>query len=135
MTVTVTPFLRNALLLDAAGSTAVGLALVAAPARLADLFALRQMLLFVVGILIFGWVALLVIAARAQALPAAIAWTFVWGNAGYVAASFAILLLGLVQPNGLGVLFVAAQALAVALFALLQGLAIRGQPAMTTASR
>lgn len=135
MPVTVTPFLRNALLLDAAGSTAVGLALVAAPARLADLFALPQMLLLVVGILIFGWVALLVIAARARTLPAAIAWAFVWGNAVYVAASFAILLFGLVQPNGLGVLFVAAQAFAVALFALLQGLAIRGRPAMTTASR
>lgn len=129
MTVTVTPFLRNALLLDAAGSAAVGIALVAAPARLADLFALPQTLLLVVGILIFGWVALLIAAARRPMLPAALAWSFVWGNAVYVAASFCILLLDLVQPNGLGTLFVAAQALAVALFSLLQGMAIRGQAA------
>jgi hypothetical protein len=67
MTLTVTPFLRNALLLDAVGSAAVG-----------------------------------------------------------------ILLLGLVQPNMLGTLFVAAQALAVALFTLLQWLAIRAQPAIAS---
>ena len=133
MTVTVTPFLRNALLLDAAGSAAVGIALVAAPAWLADLFALPQMLLLVVGILIFGWVALLIVAARRRVMAAAFAWVFVWGNALHVAASFGILLLGIVQPNGLGVLFVSAQALAVALFALLQGMAIRGQSAMTPA--
>lgn len=134
MTVTVTPFLRNALLLDAAGSAAVGIALVAAPSRLADLFALPQTLLLVVGILIFGWVALLIAAARRPMLPATLAWTFVLGNAVYVASSFGILLLGLVQPNMLGILFVAAQALAVALFTLLQGRAIRGQATATASA-
>jgi len=133
MIVTVTPFLRKALLIDAAGSAAVGVALVAAPAPLADLFALPRMLLLVVGILIFGWVALLIVAARRRELAAALAWAFVWGNALYVVASFGILILGIVQPNGLGVLFVAAQAIAVALFALLQGMAIRGRSAITTA--
>jgi hypothetical protein len=132
MTLTVTPFLRNALLLDAVGSAAVGLLLVAMPTYLADLFLLPRILLLVVGIGIFGWVALLVIAARRPSLPAVLAWTFVLGNAGYVAASFGILLLGLVQPNMLGTLFVAAQALAVALFTLLQWLAIRAQPAIAS---
>lgn len=127
MTVTVTPFLRNALLLDAVGSAAVGIALLAAPSLLADLFALPRTLLLVVGVGIVGWVAVLGLAARRPALPAALAWTFVLGNAGYVAASFGILLLGLVQPNALGILFVVAQALAVALFTLLQWMAVRGQ--------
>jgi hypothetical protein len=129
MTVNVTPFLRNALLLDAAGSGAVGIVLLAAPAMLADLFGLPQRLLLVVAIGIFGWVALLVLAARRPTLSAMLARTFVLGNAGYVAASFGILLLGLVQPTMLGALFICAQAMAVALFTVLQWLALRGQAA------
>lgn len=129
MTVTVTPFLRIALLLDAVGSAAVGVALLAAPSLLADLFSLPRTLLLVVGVGIFGWVALLGLAARRPALPAAIAWAFVLGNAVYVAASFGVMLLSLVQPNTLGILFVTAQALAVALFTVLQWMAVRGQAA------
>ena len=126
MTVNVTPFLRNALLLDAAGSGVVGIMLLAAPAMLADLFGLPQRLLLVVAIGIFGWVAMLVLGARRPTLPSMLAWTFVLGNAGYVVASFGILLLGLVHPTMLGVLFVCAQAMAVALFTVLQWLALRG---------
>ncbi len=132
MTVTVTPFLRNALLLDAIGSAPIGLALAVASGTFASLFALPQPLLVAATVLISVWVALLVMAARRPAIPASLAWTFVYGNAFWVAASLAILLLGLVQPNMLGTLFVAAQALAVALFTLLQWLAIRAQPTIAS---
>lgn len=129
MTTIVTPFLRNALLLDAAGSAAVGVLLLAAPTWLSDLFDLPRTLLVVVGAGIFGWVALLVLAVRRPALPDALAWFLVLGNAGYVLASFGILVLGIVAPNVLGTAFVVAQALAVALFTLLQLMGLRGRSA------
>jgi hypothetical protein len=127
MTVTVTPFLRNALLLDAIGSAPIGLALAVASGTFASLFALPQPLLVAVAVCIVVWVAMLAMAARRPAIPASLAWTFVLGNAFWVAASFAILFAGLIQPNALGSAFIIAQALAVALFAWLQWIGVRRQ--------
>lgn len=129
MTVTMTPALRNGLLLDAVGSTPIGLAFAIAPATFAGLFALPQSLLVAVAVFIAGWVVLLLVAARRPAIPAWLGWTFVLGNVVWMAASFAILLSGVIQPNLLGTLVVIAQALAVALFALLQWFAIRAPSA------
>ncbi|WP_187970227.1 hypothetical protein [Aquibium microcysteis] len=130
MTLIMTPSLRNALYLDAAGSTPIGLAFAVAPGTFAGLFALPQPLLIAVAVFIVGWVALLVAAARRPAIPRSFGWTFVVGNVVWMAASFALLLSGLVQPNLFGTLFVIAQALAVGLFALLQWLAIRAPSAV-----
>jgi hypothetical protein len=50
-------------------------------------------------------------------------------NALWVAASFGMLVAGLVEPNLLGITFVVAQALAVAGFAGLQAVALRAAAA------
>ncbi len=127
MTVTVTPFLRNALLLDAVGSAPIGLALAVAPGTFAGLLELPQPLLVAAAVPIVAWIAMLLAAARRPAIGAGLAWTFVLGNAAWAAASLAILAGGLIQPNALGTAFVVAQALAVALFGLLQWMGLRRQ--------
>lgn len=127
MSVTVTPFLRNALLLDAAVSAAAGLLMIAVPGFLSDLLALPRPLLVGAALVIFVWVAMLGAASLRPALPRFVMSIFVVGNAIWTAASFAIMILGLVQPNLLGVLFISAQALAVGLFAVLQWMGSRGR--------
>ena len=127
MSVTVTPFLRNALLLDAAVSAAAGLLMIAVPGFLADLLALPRPLLVGAALVIFVWVAMLGVASLRPALPRPVVSIFVAGNAIWTAASFAIMIFGLVQPNLLGVLFISAQALAVGLFAVLQWKGARDQ--------
>lgn len=125
MSVVVTPFLRNALLLDAAVSAAVGIVLLAATDYLAGLLDLPAPLLFWAGVIIFVWVAMLVVASMRTVLPQIVALNFVAGNAIWTLVSFAIMLAGLIQPNALGIAFVSAQALAVGLFAVLQWIGSR----------
>ncbi|MFN4272111.1 MAG: hypothetical protein ACK4F5_04815 [Aliihoeflea sp.] len=125
MSVVITPFLRKALLLDAAVSAAVGIVLLAATDYLAELLALPAVLLFWAGVIIFVWVAMLVVASMRAVLPQIVALNFVAGNAIWTVASFAIMLAGLIQPNALGIAFVSAQALAVGLFAVLQWIGSR----------
>jgi hypothetical protein len=127
-------FLRRALLIDAAGSGATGLLLVAASAPLAPLFGLPQPLLLVAGLIMVPFVANLIRLAR-QVSPARGAIKAVIAmNIGWVVASAALLFSGLVAPTLVGTAFVIAQALAVLVFAELQIVGLRRQRAAVRAA-
>ncbi len=125
MIVPMTSFLRNSLRLDALVSAAAGLLMTLASGPLSALLDLPQPLLFWAGVAIFGWVTLLVAVSRRGTVARLVLIDVVAGNALWVAASVGMLIGGMVTPNVLGVLFVLAQALAVAAFAVLQASALR----------
>ncbi|MEJ6781403.1 hypothetical protein [Aminobacter sp. Piv2-1] len=131
MSVAVTPFLRNALYVDAlaTGATAL-LAIVGAP-LLAPFLDLPEALLLWAGLALVPFVAMLVVVARRAAVPKLILFDIVALNVLWVIGSFALLVTGAVAPNALGIAFVAAQALAVAVFAELQFIGIRRADAAT----
>ena len=124
MTVAITPFLRNALYLGAAGLLMAGGAGVLSP-----LLGLPQPLLLCAGLVLFPFVAMLVFMARKERVPRLLMIDIVALNALWVAASFGILVAGLVEPSLLGIAFVVAQAVAVAGFAGLQAAALRAAAA------
>ncbi len=129
MTATVTPFLRNALYLDAVVSGAAAVLMAGGAGPLSPLLGLPQPLLLWAGLVLFPFVAMLVFAARRERIARLLMIDIVALNALWVAASFGMLVAGLVEPNLLGITFVVAQALAVAGFAGLQAVALRAAAA------
>lgn len=125
MTVTMTPYLRNVLAADAAVSGAAAILLIAGAPYLSPLLGLPSGLLFWAGIVLVPFVALLLVTLRRQSVPRLIMIDIIAINALWVAASFGLLFSGLVSPNALGIAFVAAQALAVAVLAELQFVGMR----------
>lgn len=120
MSIQNTPFLRNVLLLDGLVSGAAGLVMAAGSAFLSPLLALPQPLLLWAGLLLLPWCLGLAMLARRPVVSRMLLVDVAGVNVLWVAASFGIMLAGLVQPNLLGVAFVNAQALTVTLFAVLQ---------------
>jgi len=118
MTITPTLFLRRALLADAVASAGTGLMMALGASFLTGLLGLPTMLLTEAGIFLLpyaafvGWMGM-----RAQ-LPEGLVWLVILGNAAWVLASFALLIL--LAPTALGYAFVIGQALVVGLFAELQ---------------
>jgi hypothetical protein len=133
MAVTITPSFRTALHLDAAASGAMALLAIVAAPILSPLLGLPHPLLFWVGIALLPWVALLIVVARRNTAPRLLLVDIIALNALWVAASIGLLASGLVAPSLLGYAFIVAQALAVAAFAVLQGLALRRSAAAATA--
>ena len=124
-----TPFLRFALLGDAAASGATGLLLAAAAGPLSSLLGLAEPLFHVAGLVLLPYAAAVAwLGSRAapsrNAVRAVVAANPVW-----VADSLALLLLGPalagLAPTALGVAFVLAQAAVVAGFAAAQWIALR----------
>ena len=122
---TVTPFLRNTLYLDALASGATALLMLLGAPLLSGLLELPEPLLFWAGLVLIPFVAMLVVVARRNSVPNGLLPGIIVLNVLWVIASFALLLSGTVAPNALGIAFVVAQALAVAAFAELQFIAIR----------
>ncbi len=120
MTVPLTPFLKTALRVDAAVSGATALLMVAGAGLLGPFLGLSVPLLFWAGVALLPFAALLIAVARRERASGAVLFDIVLLNTAWVIASFAILVAGVVEPNMTGVAFIVAQALAVALFALLQ---------------
>jgi hypothetical protein len=125
MTVTMTPFLRNISAADAAVSGAAAILMIVGAPYLSPLLGLPSGLLFWAGIVLVPFVALLISILRRQSVPRLILIDIIAINALWVAASFGLLFSGLVTPNVLGIAFVAAQALTVALLAELQFVGMR----------
>ncbi|MBS3650772.1 hypothetical protein KEU06_19355 [Pseudaminobacter sp. 19-2017] len=120
-----TPFLRNALLLDAAVSGTAALLMIAGAPLLAQLLQLPETLLVWAGIVLVPWVALLFALFRRPTISRILLIDVIGVNALWAAASIGLLFTGWVSPNMLGYAFVVAQAAAVALFAELQFIAMR----------
>lgn len=125
MNVTVTPFIRNALLLDAAASGATALLAIAGAPFLSPILGLPAAVLAWAGVVLVPFVLLLLASARRQTVARMTLVDIIAINVLWVAASFGLLVSGLVSPNALGIAFVSAQAIAVALFAELQFIGMR----------
>ncbi|HJS86272.1 MAG TPA: hypothetical protein VJ779_12505 [Acetobacteraceae bacterium] len=117
--------LRYALLADAVSSGAMGALLISAAGFLADCLRLPEPLLWGAGVVMLAWTAIVAwLSQRASpargAVGAVIAINLLW-----IADSVLLLATPLVAPNGLGVAFVLAQALAVLALALAQWAGLR----------
>lgn len=121
-----TPFLRFALLGDAAASGATGLLLAAGAGALASLLGLPEGLLRVAGLLLLPYAAFVAWAGTRDGVPRNAVRAVVAVNLLWVLDSVLLLAFAPVSPNGLGVAFVLAQALVVAGFAAMQWTALRG---------
>lgn len=125
MSITVTPFLRNVLHADALISGAAGLLMMLGAPLLSTLLDLPAELLFWAGVVLVPFVAMLVVIARSTLVSRLVMIDIIAINVLWVVASFGLLVSGVVAPNALGIAFVVAQSLAVAVFAELQVIAIR----------
>ncbi|MHB2265879.1 hypothetical protein [Aliihoeflea sp. PC F10.4] len=121
-----TPFLRTTLRSDAAMGVAAAVPTIFAAGFLSSLLDLPQGLIFWAGVALLPIAAFLIVMARKPVIPAGWLREIVFINGAWVVASFAILLSGVVEPNLFGIVFMVAQALAVAAFAVLQFGALRG---------
>ena len=130
MPVPMTSFLKKTLALDAVVTGAAAVLMAAGASLLGPFLNLPVGLLFWSGIVLFPFVALLVVVARRDSAPRMVLIDIVAINALWVAASFGIMIAGVVEPNLLGVLFISAQALTVVLFAALQASALRAAGAV-----
>ena len=125
-------FLRRALVLDAVASGATALLVIAAAGHIDGLLGLPAALLRGAGLVLVPYVAFVVfVATRARIEPAAV-WVIIASNALWALASFAVLLSGRLAPTGLGIAFVAAQAIIVALLGELQYVGLRRPAAQAT---
>lgn len=118
-------FLRRAILADAifSGASAVLLALGAGP--LAPLLNLPEPLLRETGLFLIAYAALVWWLGTRQAMPKPLVIIVIAGNAAWTLASIALLFSGWVNPNLLGEILVAMQAIAVGAFAELQYIGLR----------
>jgi hypothetical protein len=113
------PFLRNALLIDAVASGGTGLLMIAGASLLEGLLGLPAALLRGAGLVLVPYVAFVVWAGTREPIPGAAVWTIIAANAAWAIAS-AFLLMGSLTPTLLGYVFVIGQALVVALLGELQ---------------
>lgn len=117
--------LRRALLLDAVASGTMGAAMALAAVPLGARLDLPPALLRGAGIGLIPFAALLGALGSRERIARPAVLTVVAVNLLWVAGSLLVLVTGRVEPTALGVALVVAQALAVALFAGLQGLGLR----------
>ncbi|AMS43581.1 MULTISPECIES: hypothetical protein [Aminobacter] len=134
MSITVTPFLRNVLHADALISGAAGLLMMLGAPLLSPLLELPAQLLFWAGLVLVPFVAMLVVIARRATVSKLVMIDIIAINVLWVVASFGLLVSGVVAPNALGIAFVVAQALAVAVFAELQFIGIRRATSVVAAA-
>ena len=117
--------LRGALVVDAVVSGVTGLLLMAGAAWLESLLAVPQGLLRYAGLSLLPFAAMVALVATREPLSRAAVGTVVALNFGWVVASVLLLLVGGIEPNGLGVAFILVQAVAVAVLADVQFMGIR----------
>jgi hypothetical protein len=112
--------LRRVLLLDSVASGATGLLGALAAAPLGALLGLEPGILRAAGLGLVPFALLLGYLASRDTLPAWPVWCVVAVNVTWVVDSVLLMTHGPTTPTGLGVAFVTAQALAVAVFAALE---------------
>jgi hypothetical protein len=117
--------LRFALTIDAIASGASAVLLLAGAGFLSGLLGLPEELLRFAGIVLVPFVALVGYLATREAPAAGAVWAVILINLAWVAASVFVLVGGVTDPTVLGYAFVAAQAVAVAIFADLQYFGLR----------
>jgi hypothetical protein len=129
-TISNTPFLRNALLLDAAASGATAILLVAGAGRLDGLLGLPVALMREAGLILVPFVAFVAWAGTRASGSRGVVSAIIAVNVLWVVASVCLLIGNWVAPTLLGYAFVIAQAAAVGLFAELQYVGLKRQDAV-----
>ncbi len=124
-TIIPTPFLRLALLGDAAASGATGLLLAIAAGPLAPWLGLPAPLPRGAGLVLLPYAAFIAWAGTRDRPPRWAVRTAVVTNLVWAADSALLLVAGRAAPTGLGIAFVLAQALVVLGFAAMQWIALR----------
>jgi hypothetical protein len=125
MSVTPSPLLRNALLIDAAASGAMGVLCAIGASALFGLLGLPQAFLTATGIVCLAWAAVTAFVGTRAQVKAALVWAIIALNGVWVIESAALLIGGWLQPTALGMAFIIAQAIAVAAFAEMQFIGLR----------
>jgi hypothetical protein len=118
-------FLRSVLWADAASCAAMGLLLSVLATPLARWFGLPATMLLQAGVFLLGFALLVGGLAWRRASPRLLVWAVILGNALWALDSLLLLVSGWVAPTLLGGLFVAAQALVVAVLAELEYAGLR----------
>lgn len=116
---------RHAVLADAAASGALAALFIAAAGPVATLTGLPAGFVFWIGVALLPWTVALALIGRAEPPAASAVETVVAVNALWVVASIAVIVLGVFDLNALGIAFVIAQALAVAVLAEFQFMGLR----------
>jgi hypothetical protein len=125
MPVTMTKFLRTVLYADILFSSGGALLMAAGAPFLSPLQALPSALLLGAGLVLVPWVLALVMVVRRERVPRMVLVDIAGLNLLWCAACFGLLASGDIAPNELGVAFVVAQALAVAVLGVLQFIGLR----------
>jgi hypothetical protein len=125
-------FLRRALVLDAVASGATALLVIVGAGYIDALLGLPVALLRGAGLLLVPYVAFVAFVATRRRIEPAAVWLIIACNALWVLASFLLLLSGKFAPTGLGIAFVVAQAVVVALLGELQYMGLRRPAAEAT---
>lgn len=117
--------LRSLLAIDAVTCAAMGVLLTAASSLVGHLTGISEPVLFWAGAALLPIAGFMAVCARLAPVPAWAASIVVLGNCAWVLASLALPVLGLIDPNPLGWLFLVAQVAVVALLAWLESAASR----------
>ncbi|MGJ4947609.1 hypothetical protein [Bradyrhizobium sp. HKCCYLS20291] len=123
--ITSSTLLRRALIADAVFSGVAGLALTFDAAPLASLLQLPEALLRETGLFLIVYASFVGWLGSRQLAPKPLVLLVIAGNAAWTVGSIALLFSGLVTPNLLGEIFVAAQAVGTGVFAELQYMGLR----------
>jgi hypothetical protein len=120
-----TTFLRRVLALDAASCALLGLLLCLDAAALSPLFGLGQPLLYGAGLLLLPLAAFIGWLASRPSPPRLLVWLVIVGNVAWTAESFLLVTTEAGRITALGTAFVAGQAVAVLVVALLEYAGLR----------
>jgi hypothetical protein len=120
-----TTFLRRILALDAASCALLGGLLVLDAAALSTLFGLGERLLFGAGLLLLPLAAFIFWLASRPAPPSLLVWLVIVGNVAWTAESFLLIATESARITPLGTAFLAGQAAAVLVVALLEYAGLR----------
>ena len=118
-------FLRRALVLDAVASGATALMMVAGAGLVEGLLGLPAALLRGAGIVLLPYVAFVIYTGTRETISRPAVWAIIVANVLWAAASAVLLVSGWVAPTALGIAFVIAQAVVVALLGELQYMGLR----------
>jgi len=119
--------LRQALIADAVMGAVFGVLLTVGAGFLAPLLGLPETLLRSVGVILLPFAAALAYIGTRRPIRPAAAWAVIGINVLWVVDSIVLLLSGWVTPNTFGTAFIVFQAVAVALFAEVEYVALRAK--------